>query len=152
MALPESLFDVNFNPSQVSWQYSTLFLESKRMQYLHQLFRGANWMNMDWHKRAFTVGSAQPDKMANESLQQQVSSSSIHKLMPNKGWWDIKSSWGHLVIPNLFSRALRRSHIFWKSCLVLLTVFFFFNVWVRSLLIYIAFPSSIFFWMARAEW
>lgn len=50
MALPESLFDVNFNPSQVSWQHSTLFLESKRMQYLQQLFRRANWMNEDWHK------------------------------------------------------------------------------------------------------
>lgn len=67
MVLLESLFDGNFNLFQVSWQYSKLFLEANRMQYLQHLFGGGgrNWMNMDWHKTVFTVGSAQPDKMAN---------------------------------------------------------------------------------------
>lgn len=67
MVLLQSLFGGNFNPFQVSWQYSTLFLEANRMQYLQHLLQGVGWncMNMDWHKREFTVGSAQLDKMAN---------------------------------------------------------------------------------------
>lgn len=57
-----------------------------------------------------------------------------------------KCGQGHLEIQSFFSCPLR-SLVFQKTCLVLLRGFS-----VGSLLIYVVFPSSIFFWMARAEW